>query len=214
MDPKRSHPTPQPDANLLLRLSSPEDDLAWFQFSHQYDTFILRICRQSGLQAADADDVRQVVLWNLRRAMRTFRLDPARGHFRSYLARIVRSAIFKLRTSRETRTVELNAAISATEPGDMVSEREWRDHRVQEIMERLGRELRGRSCSVFKALLAGEEQSEIASRLGLSTDAVKKIRYRTMKKVRSYLHDDRIVLDRVSSRNVMSRIQSFATRGA
>ena len=56
-------------------------------------------CRRRGLQAADAEDVTQVVLLRLARALRTFTYDPSRT-FRGWLRLVTQHAL--LPTSSRT----------------------------------------------------------------------------------------------------------------
>ena len=49
-------------ASLLIRLRRPADEAAWREFDAAYSELIVRYCRRLGLQLADAEDVRQLVL--------------------------------------------------------------------------------------------------------------------------------------------------------
>src|SRR4051794_10363567 len=79
--------------SLLVRLTHlPADPSAWAEFTHRYQPLIRRWCLRRGLDADDAEDVRQDVLARLVRAMKTFRYDP-RGGFRRWLYVVCRNAL-------------------------------------------------------------------------------------------------------------------------
>ena len=63
MSPHTTHPT------LLSRVRDHEDHRSWREFDSRYRELILRFCRRRGLQQSDAEDVRQIVMLNLARAL-------------------------------------------------------------------------------------------------------------------------------------------------
>ncbi len=71
--------------SLLIRVrQEPIDEGAWNEFVERYGPLIWTWCRQWGLQAADADDVSQIVLLKLAHHLRNFVYDPSR-RFRGFL---------------------------------------------------------------------------------------------------------------------------------
>src|SRR5262249_5091882 len=100
--------------SLLDRRRDPADAAGWGEFDRMYGELIVRYCRGRGLQLADAEDVRQIVLWNLSKAMPGFRYSRERGRFRDYLGRAVRNAIWRRRPGRVTGALEIDEeAVSA-----------------------------------------------------------------------------------------------------
>ncbi len=79
-DESRTH------ATLLERVarSGDRDQEAWARFVDQYGRKVYSWCRRWGLQAADAQDVTQIVLMKLAARMRNFTYDPSRS-FRAWL---------------------------------------------------------------------------------------------------------------------------------
>jgi len=88
---------PPTQLTLIARLRDPGDQAAWHRFESLYRELIVRFSIRQGVQAADAEDVAQGVLKSLASAMPNFRLDPAKGRFRSYLFRAVRHEISRVR---------------------------------------------------------------------------------------------------------------------
>jgi DNA-directed RNA polymerase specialized sigma24 family protein len=80
-------PTPP---SLLYRLSAASDDTdAWRRFYEIYRPLLSGWLRRYALQASDADDLIQDILEAARRKLPDFRYDPARGHFRGWLRRVM-----------------------------------------------------------------------------------------------------------------------------
>src|SRR3954464_7037617 len=83
---------PSTSPTLLRLLALPGADEAWGVFIQRYVPLIDRRCREAGLQAADAQDIRATVFLKLATTLATFRHDPAR-RFRGYFQRVVDNAI-------------------------------------------------------------------------------------------------------------------------
>lgn len=173
---------PQPTRpSLLSRVRDPADHAAWAEFEVTYRDLLLRYCRRRGLSAADAEDVRQVVLLRLVRALPGFRYDPAVGRFHDWLYRVVRNAIADFRACPDpaSRAVlgdsELErAGVDGAEPADPLWEQEWRDHHLRRAMAALRETCDERSVAAFARVMNGASLDEVASDFGMSYDAVQK----------------------------------------
>ncbi|MEM7202705.1 MAG: sigma-70 family RNA polymerase sigma factor [Planctomycetota bacterium] len=166
---------------LLQRVRDPEDAEAWREFDERYRLLILRYCQRRGLQAADAEDVRQLVMMSMAQSLRGFRYAPERGRFRAYLGQTVRNAIPRLQGA--ARHISHNAGdveLAATDAGDVdaVWEREWVQHHFRRAMHAAAASFEPQSIEVFEHLRAGESPAEVARGFGLTVSAVYKIRTR------------------------------------
>ena len=113
--------------SLLVRVQDLADQAAWREFDTRYRDLILRYCRRKGLQPSDAEDVRQMVMLNLARQLRTFEYQPEKGRFRDYLGRTVANAIHRYfrRPTRERRGLDTSVVVGLEAPPDDVLDREW-----------------------------------------------------------------------------------------
>jgi RNA polymerase sigma factor (sigma-70 family) len=84
---------PETRPSLLIRVRDPADQAAWHEFVEIYRPVILRFARQKGMQAADAEDVAQVVLAAVAKAIERREHDPQRAKFRTWLQRVANNAI-------------------------------------------------------------------------------------------------------------------------
>ncbi len=85
----------QPDTrpSLILRLSDPEDDLAWNEFLEIYQPMLMRLASRYGLQDADTREVVQETLVAVAQSIPRFQDKGTRGCFRGWLATITRNKL-------------------------------------------------------------------------------------------------------------------------
>jgi len=179
--------------SLIGRLGDMDDHAAWREFDRRYGSLIVAYARRRGLDLADAEDLRQNVLISLSVTMRSFRLQPERGRFRSYLGRVVGNAVhrFRERPFRRSGVLELDERLLATlpDPGepDEVWEREWRNHHLRLAMETVERTFDPTSVEMFRRLLAGEGTAHVAAELGTTTAAVYKAKQRIRRRLKEVI---------------------------
>jgi len=174
--------TTQP--SLLHRLRDVSDQQAWQRFDERYGSLIVSYARRRGLDLLDAEDVRQIVLMSLVRALPSFEFQPERGRFRSYLGRAVGNAIERYRNRpflrRELLVEDEQAwfAIPAPDTVDRTWEQEWQNHHLRRALETIRRTLDPRHVAVFERLLAGTSPAEVAEEEAMTAAAVHKIKQR------------------------------------
>ncbi|KAA3614308.1 MAG: sigma-70 family RNA polymerase sigma factor [Planctomycetota bacterium] len=178
--------------SLLSRVRDLEDHAAWHEFDQRYRELILRFCRRRGLQASDAEDVRQIVMLSLAKHLRGFSYQPSKGRFRAYLGRTVQNAISRYfrRPNHEIHGLNLDEKAAAAAPGiqerdsweesswEKVWETEWMAHHYRMAMHQLRKSVQPRSLEVFEHLLAGENVAQVAARFQISQEAVHKSKQR------------------------------------
>ena len=184
--------------SLIERLADPRDAEAWARFDQLYGPLITNFCRSSGLQLSDAEDIRQSVTAALASSMQSFRYDPERGRFRTYLGRSVRHAIWNHARRPIARTGGLdhlegsssvaNAAHDATEL-DQQWEQEWRRVHLKRAFETLSGEVQSTTAQAFRRLLDGVSPQVVAEEVGLSIDAVYKIKQRCGARLRAIVDE-------------------------
>jgi len=180
-------------SSLLSRVRDPANHEAWVQFDGKYRELIVRYCRARGLQPTDAEDVRQLVMMSLSKALPGFRYRPELGRFRDYLGRAVRNAVNK-RFSRPGRSGELLytdqldlPSEAEAEAADEAWDREWMLHHYRQAMASVRRDFESKSIEVFEGLLAGRPVVELAAAFGLSEQAVHKIKQRIRNRLRELI---------------------------
>ncbi|MHC4235156.1 MAG: sigma-70 family RNA polymerase sigma factor [Planctomycetota bacterium] len=179
--------------SLLSRVRDPADAAAWREFDARYGELILRYCRGRGLQHGDAEDLRQVVMVKLSKALPQFQYSPARGRFRSFLGQIVRNEVARYfsRPKAAGRGVDTSEAVvqEATDAEQAEGQwgREWIHHHLRLAMQRVRQSHEPRSVEIFERLLAGDTVKAVATAFGVSTDAVHKIKQRIRDRLKEYV---------------------------
>ncbi len=156
-------------------------------FENRYGSLIVRYCRSVGVQLADAEDIRQIVMIGLSSALRSFHYDPKKGRFRTYLGRAVRNAIAMTKKCPAGKHLSLHDtgsvwgdAVAAHSDGDLDDtwEQMWREHHLRMAFRTLRRSHSRRVIEIFERLLAGLTIDEVAGEFEMSVEAVKKIKQR------------------------------------
>ncbi len=180
---------------LIVKLRDPADAGAWREFVALYQPLVYRLARRQGLQDADAQDLCQEVFRAVARAIERYDLDPARGRFRGWLARITRNLLinfltrrpYRLRGSGSTSVQELLEAQPADDPSaTAVFEDEYR----RRVFRWAADEVRGEfSTSSWRAFwltaVDGRKPADAATELGLSVGAVYIARSRVLARLRA-----------------------------
>ncbi|MCX5688798.1 MAG: sigma-70 family RNA polymerase sigma factor [Planctomycetota bacterium] len=176
-------------ASLLSRIRGGGDAAAWGEFEARYRDLIYRFCTRRGLQHADAEDCAQAVLVNLFKAMQSFRYDPAKGTFRSYIYRCTRGVLSRMneksgpvssRAVLDVDMADMNTWPAAAANDDLAQlwEQEWVAHHMRRAMETVRASVEPRTMSIFEASLSGRTAGEVALEFAMSEAAVQKIRQR------------------------------------
>jgi RNA polymerase sigma-70 factor (ECF subfamily) len=172
---------PETRYSLIARLERADDEEAWREFLAVYRPLVYRIARQRGLQHADAEDLAQQVFAAVARAIRSFKPDPSRGRFRSWLARIAQNATINALTRRPR-----DAAVGGTTVFELLQEHLGRSECPREIIElelrrslfrraaeRIRDEFRDTTWKAFwLTAVEGQEIAATASELGISVGSV------------------------------------------
>lgn len=185
---------------LLSRVRNPNDHEAWREFDAHYRDLLINFCRRRGFSHVDAEDLVQGVFISLSRSLPQFIYDPNRGRFRDYLFKCVRNAIFQWsarpdrraeplvpdREADDSWTVTRSTDSPSREPenpnGDgslaRVWEEEWVAHHYRLAMRTIRTTFDERSLAIFEQSIAGQGIADLAAELGMTEQAVRKVRQR------------------------------------
>jgi len=181
--------------SLLSRVRNLDDHVSWREFDERYRDLILGYCRRRGLQQSDAEDVRQIVMLNLARRLRSFHYQPGKGRFRDYLGRSTINAMRRLHQNRQSEERgRVAGAVNEEEEDatielDQEWEREWMLHHYRLAMSSVRETSEPKSVEVFERLLSGESLDHVVADTGLTRDAVHKIKQRMRERLRRAVAD-------------------------
>ena len=184
---------PQTSESLIARVRDPSDHLAWAEFEQLYRPVIFRIARARGLQHVDAQDLAQLVLISVARAIGKYEQRSEGPRFRNWLSRITRNAILKA-MSRAAHDQPLGGSgflevlLDLPEPDaeiDQLIEVEYRREQYRRAAQIVRKSVRTVTWQAFELTVLQEHSIEDAARqLELSTGSVYAARSRVMKKLR------------------------------
>jgi RNA polymerase sigma-70 factor (ECF subfamily) len=182
------------------------DDQAWRDFNDIYGPLVHRYCRLRGLQPSDAQDVTQIVLTNVSRAIADFQYDPARGRFRSWLGTIAYREIQRHRVKAERAVPGAGEGLgnAMIDRLDAEADSAWQEafnaHLYQESKRRIREEFDDDTWRAFE--LTWEHDTapkEVATTMARPIQWVYKAKYRVLQRLRSelaYLCEDVVIFQR------------------
>ncbi len=194
---------PETRPSLIVRLRDPQDQQAWTEFVAVYEPLILRIMRQRGLQAADAQDVAQQVVFSVSQAVAGWQADGRAASFRRWLFAIARTAALKFvergrRSIHATRrgrggTEALDLLKSLPEPAaGTVAEfdDEYRTQVFHWAAERVQVEVRPATWQAFwRTCVLQQPIAEVADDLSLSPGSIYVARSRVLSRLRQLVEE-------------------------
>jgi len=174
-------------ATLLSEIRDNGSEEAWAAFESRYREMLVRFCRSLGVQHADSEDIIQAVFAKLLIGLQNFEYDPARGRFRDYLFRCVRSSLSdwaaRPKPAGWSVVPDGGAKLSDGRATDQALEQEWVSHHYRLALEVVRQKVDPSSIAVLEATLTGAAVQDIARSTGLSEQAV----YKAQQRMRTYL---------------------------
>ena len=177
--------------SLLLRVRNLEDQNSWRDFYDTYWKLIYKAAIQSGLPAADAEDVVQETFINVTKKIQNFNYDPQRGSFKGWLLRTTKWRILDHRRKHQ-RGLALEPL--PDEPADGLMEKfadpisdklealweeEWQQNRMDAAIQRVKRRVNAKHFQIFELYaLKHRPAAKVAETLKVSTAQVNLINHR------------------------------------
>lgn len=178
--------------SLLERLRDPSDDEAWQRFDECYGPLLRLWLVRRGVDANDADDLTQEVMQVALAELRGFEHNGRRGAFRNWLKQVLANRLrtFRRRQNRETaRGADYEGlADQLADPESQLSKR-WDEeyHRAVcgRLLELVESEFQPQTLEAFRRVaILGQSATEVASELGLTTNAVRIAQSRVLRRMR------------------------------
>jgi RNA polymerase sigma-70 factor (ECF subfamily) len=183
-------------STLLVRVKAGDQE-AWRRFVYLYGPLVYRWCKRSGLQDADADDVRQDVFRTLAGSIDGFRHDRKGDSLRGWLWTVTRTRVLDLlrRRGAADRPVGGSDALAAlhTIPDPLVdaeSTEEDQNVLVHRAVEMVLDGCKAETRQAFLRVVAGgESPAEVARDLGMTANAVYLAKSHTLRRLREEFGD-------------------------
>jgi len=201
VDPTITHQSDSGEGSIsstLLRRVKENEPEAWSRLTQLYGPQIYRLCRQRGLQAADAADIVQETFRAVARKVGEFKREKPEDSFQSWLVTI---AVNKIRDHFRGGQHRPNA-VGGTDMKDQMAQLPDQDpsafdtsfdddarvglkHRAMEILHSEFEESTWQSF--WRMAVWGQTAAEIAQDLGMSKRAVRQAKYRVLRRLKEEL---------------------------
>ena len=184
--------------SLLLRVTDPQNQIAWEQFARIYRPVIYSVARLRGLQDADAQDVAQQVLISVARALPQWERQSENTRFRHWLCRIAHNAAINMlvRQPRDraiggtVTTLDLYEHRSNDVTLDSQIDREYRRQTFRKAAEIVRSRADESTWLPFSlTMIDGLSTIEAASQLNCSEAVVYAARSRIMRRLRDVVKE-------------------------
>ncbi len=174
----------------LLREAKAANADAWERLVTLYTPLVYRWCRREGLQPADTADVGQEVFQAVARKLPEFRLDRPGDTFRGWLRTITRHKVDDFRRKRG-RHPELTGGDGPERPERSRREPDEDGEAAEgvlllaQVLKLARREAEPRTWAAFWATAVdGRPPADVAAELGMTENAVRLAKSRTLRKLR------------------------------
>lgn len=178
--------------SLIGRLHDPQNLDAWNEFASIYQPLIFRICRQKGLQYADATDVTQEVMSKVAQAISSFDSTQPRATFRGWLYRVTRNLVidfFRKRQNRDVAGAKTGLLELVEQEPDEDASREFRLEFQRQVFsvvaDAVRSEVQPKTWQAFWSTeVLGHPVGDVAKSLGMNRGAIYVARSRVIARLR------------------------------
>ena len=192
---------------LLSRLKDWNDQENWRLFFDTYWRLIYGAAIKGGLNDAEAQDVVQETVISVMKSLRTFRYDPQKGSFKSWLLQLTRWRILDQLKKRDTRLAgRKGQAETSTRTGtierladpsgsalEAAWDQEWEDNLLEAAVERVKQKVDPKQYQIFDLHVFKKwPVAKVARFLGINAGRVYLAKHRIsnlVKKEVAYLRD-------------------------
>ena len=185
--------------SLITRLKNWDDQEGWREFFQTYWKLIFSVAIKSGLTEEEAEDVVQETVLTVAKTMDTYRYEPEKCRFKTWLMRITRLRIVDqfrkrgpefaaraARTDTTTRTPTEERIPDPTTPFvEMLWDEEWKKNLVDAAMNRVKRRVKPVHYQIFYLSVVKElGAAHVARTLGVSAGQVYLVKHRVAAQVK------------------------------
>lgn len=175
---------------LLQKLKERRDDEAWNDFYSYYAPYIKSLIRRFLPNEEDVEDCCQIILVSIWKSLPTFKYDPGKGRFRSWLITISRNKMNSylhksIREKEKRHSYDKNEVLDIPENQfDIIALQEWQNYLSGLAWDNISGQFNETALEVFRQALSGAANKDIAEQLDMNanTVAVYKKRVRTAMK--------------------------------
>lgn len=185
----------QTSMTLLESLRDQHDRTAWQRFDTSYRPMLIRFAMSLGLDPHDAEEATQRTLAIFCNAYQRGKYDRTKGRFKNWLFTIARNEIFDLHNERgkhlpprnnQGSSNDISLQIRDSDSLTRLWDKQWQVYILRLCLDRARTRFSSRDVGIFEQLALQQQSVErVAKNHNLSPDAVRQVRHRVLKFLRS-----------------------------
>ena len=175
--------------SLLQRARDPDDHQAWDEFTSYYSNFVRVVLHEMGVNQNDKDDLAQLVLIALWKALPKFELDKSRARFRTWMSTVIHNKVIDYyrkvkRQADKFSKFQEEGQVTVEQPEiERIIQNEWEVYVVQTALERVRLSFSGKAMDVFEMSADEIPPAVIAEKLDLAITSVNKLKNRVKERL-------------------------------
>jgi RNA polymerase sigma-70 factor (ECF subfamily) len=177
--------------SLLQRAKNPDDQHAWDEFTFYYANFVKVVLSEMGVSQNDKDDLSQIVLISLWKALPKFELDKNKARFRTWMSTVIHNKVidyFRKVNSHNNKNSKFwddnQNQLTIVQPEiEKIIQNEWEVYVVQTALERIRENFSGKAMQVFEMSMDNVPSTEIAEKLDIAFSSVSKLKNRVKERL-------------------------------
>lgn len=178
-------------ASLLIKIRDSGDRNAWQEFDRIYRPMLRRFALARGLDSADADDVTQQCMAAVHKHITSFKYDPTKGRFKSWLRTLANNRIRNLHRARRPQRAESEDFEQEQErekAPDEVFEQLWLSAHLKYCLQQIRSEVGSVGFRAYKLYVIDEwPVTKVCKELDLTPGQVYKIKWRVTRRIREIM---------------------------
>ncbi|MDD7984641.1 sigma-70 family RNA polymerase sigma factor [Lentisphaera marina] len=177
--------------SLLQRAKNPDDHHAWDEFTFYYSNFVKVVLSEMGVNQNDKDDLSQIVLISLWKALPKFELDKNKARFRTWMSTVIHNKVidyYRKVNSQNNKNSKFwddnQNQLTVVQPEiEKIIQNEWEVYVVQTALERIRENFSGKAMQVFEMSMDNVPTNEIAEKLDVAYSSVSKLKNRVKERL-------------------------------
>lgn len=177
--------------SLLQRAKNPDDHHAWDEFTFYYSNFVKVVLSEMGVNQNDKDDLSQIVLISLWKALPKFELDKNKARFRTWMSTVIHNKVidyYRKVNSQNNKNSKFwddnQNQLTVVQPEiEKIIQNEWEVYVVQTALERIRENFSGKAMQVFEMSMDNVPTNEIAEKLNVAYSSVSKLKNRVKERL-------------------------------
>lgn len=168
---------------LLDQAKQKQNSPAWDELLNIYKRYIYVIIRSMGVYESDADDVLQKVFLEIWKSLPTYKYNPEKAKFRSWVASVTKNQTISFLRQQTAYNKKLNSVKNEQHSRldhlsrpviDKIVQEQWELFLSMTAMDNISKKFSARALEAFDAYSKGSSVKQISEQLSVPADSIYK----------------------------------------